>query len=71
MIARIDPSWIMTVNTPSGIVEADQVLADQQVRGRGYREELGESLDDAEESGLNRVEASRSSVKAQVSSSEA
>ena len=37
------------MNTPPGSLEAEQPLADQQVRRRRHRQELGEPLQDAEE----------------------
>ena len=44
MIARIEPSWIITVNTPPGSSKPSSRLADQQMRRRRDRQELGEAL---------------------------
>src|SRR5262249_13212874 len=38
------------------IVEAEEVLDQEQVAGRGHRQELGQALDDAEDEGLEKIE---------------
>ena len=63
MTARIEPSWIIIGEHAARIVEAEQPLADQQVRRRRDRQELGEPLHDAEQRGLNDVDMERSDVR--------
>ena len=38
------------------VVEAEEALHQQQVPGRGHRQELGQALDDAEDEGLEKIE---------------
>ena len=49
-MARIAPSWMMTLNAAHLLgVEAEQLGGEDQVPGRGDRQELGDALDDAED----------------------
>ena len=49
-IARIAPSWIRIDKAlPEGaFAEIEEALRQQQVAGRGNRQEFGDTLDDAE-----------------------
>ena len=46
------PSWISTSNVLPGDAEAEEVLGEQQMSGRGDGKELGQSLDEAKEDDL-------------------
>ena len=48
----------------SVVVEAEETLDQQQMPGRGHRQELGQTLDDAEDEGLEKVESHSSSEEA-------
>ena len=55
------PSWIRTVEGLAEIlvVEAEEMPDQQQVPGRGHRQELGQPLDDTEEDRLDYVQRHR------------
>ena len=56
--AAIVPSWMTAVNAAPGVVPAGEGGDDAQVAAAGDRQELGESLDDPQDDGLEEVQAS-------------
>ena len=46
------PSWMTTVALDGLAAQPEEVLGQDQVPGRGHREKLGETFDDAQQQGL-------------------
>ncbi len=49
------PSWISTSKVCARRLEAEEMSDEQEMAGRGDRQELGQPLDDAEKEGLDQM----------------